>query len=297
MEIACGSGFTLLPIKSDALQGKFSSWGDAELSVLVALGVHASPQGLAWPSLGRLARLAGVSKSSVGDALMNLAERGWIRGRGRKYHVSLGEICDSVAIYQLVVFSGLWAACTPTARKLYLILRALSRPGGGVNILNWDDAVEEAIGEDGLQHVRFCDLDPSYLAALIGCSSRTYRDAMCRLRHLDLVRDPEVEDEEEEEDYEVGFDCLLLPNNPGFVMPGIVRSPDRKEGSPRPVSSGARRSAAWARKRAAGSKALEAARRATVIEVALQPAGSPCKTAGQVLDPANDGQATGGICT
>ena len=237
-----GSGFALLPFRVSALEGKLAGWSDAQLSLLIVLATHTNESGVAWPSQGRLATLAGISKATVGSAIDSLSKAGWLTvkqgGRGRRYHVSLGDEMDSVAIRQVVVFSGLWAACTPTARKLFVVLLALSRPGDGqegAHISNWQAAVENGRGEDGIRHVLAENLEPARLARLTGAADRTYREAMVRLLELGLV--VEYEDE----------DNLMILNNPGYHMPNILAALKRSEG-PKPSPS-AKCAATWRRKR------------------------------------------------
>lgn len=237
-----GSGFALLPLRVSVLGGDLAKWGDAQLSLLVALAAHVDENGTAWPSQRRLATLSGLSKTTVGSAVGELSKAGWVivseGTRGRRYRMTLGKGSECVAIRQAVVFTGLWAACTPSARKLLVLLLARSRPGDGregAHISDWEAAVENGRGEDGCRHVLPEHIEPSELACLIGASDRTYREAMARLLTLGLVC--EYEDN----------DNLVIPNDPGYHIPGILAALNRFEDVK--SSRSAKCAATWRRKR------------------------------------------------
>lgn len=237
-----GSGFALLPLRVSAHRGDLATWDDAELSLLIALAAHTNEDGTAYPSQGRLAKLAGTSKSTVDSAIAGLARRGWVTMtcgmRGRLYRLRLGDGADSVAIRQAIVFSGLWATCTPAARKLLILLLAYSRPGDGcegAHISDWDAAIRDGNGEDGTRHVLPHHMQPANLARLIGVADRTYRDAMDRLLRLGLI----------EQDGD--SDNLLIPNVPGTC---VLEMETSRNGPGEPKSSpAARRAATWRRKK------------------------------------------------
>jgi Helix-turn-helix domain len=237
-----GSGFALLPLRAAALERGLANWDDGALAVLVAIASHADGEGSAFPSHHRLAALGGVSKSTVQVALADLSKLGLVTiklgPRGHRYSITLGASEDSVAVRQSVVFSGLWAACTPPARKLFIVLLARSRPGcgdEGRHIPNWDTAVEESRGEDGVRHVLPEHLEPAKLANLIGANDRTYRRAMERVIKLGLVEDNEDNG------------GLLIPNDPGRIVPAILESLKRPQAAE--YSASAKRAATWRKKR------------------------------------------------
>lgn len=63
--------FFLVPIKGTILRGDFEEqWPDIELAVLLVLLAHENRESrIASPSLGRIAALAGISKTSAYDAV------------------------------------------------------------------------------------------------------------------------------------------------------------------------------------------------------------------------------------
>nr|DAJ36188.1 MAG TPA: helix-turn-helix domain protein [Caudoviricetes sp.] len=88
--IAQNSGFSMLPnwaVDDDRLGGH-------DLLVYMALIRHADDNGVCWPSLERLARIARCSQPTVSKSLNVLEQLGYIRrvrsdGRANRYHVSL----------------------------------------------------------------------------------------------------------------------------------------------------------------------------------------------------------------
>ena len=242
-----GKGFALLRIRDSTLNGDLAGWPDAALSTLVVLGAHADQEGDAYPGWQRIATLGGLSKLSLGPALKHLEKTSLIeihnRARRRSYRIALGEYSDSVHIWQTVVFSGLWSACTPAARKLYITFQALSRPGSGdadnhMSTSEWRDAVEQGLDDDGCRHVPAENAVPSKLGHLAGLPDRTRRDAMERLFGLKLIQDPE--------DFDGG---LVLPNNPGCYIPEVLKALEQSDTSQSTPSPGAKRSATWRRRR------------------------------------------------
>lgn len=71
-------GFLLLPLGGLAREGKLAGWTDRSIAVLPAILAHENASTrLAWPSVARVAALAGVGKEAVRGAVDSLESGGW----------------------------------------------------------------------------------------------------------------------------------------------------------------------------------------------------------------------------
>lgn len=251
-----GSGYTMLPIVQAVEGGTWGKFPDGPLATYVAIAAHADRHsGAAYPGHLRISRLAGISKTTVQSSLLWLAQNGWLSVHRRDHHFSyrlrgLEEVFDSkigVPLRQRVVFSGLWAECPPSAKRLFLVLLARSRPGlpgefNGVGS-NFPASFEEARGEEGARHVPHRLSAPSDLARLSGLPDRTLRHAQGVLRELSLV---EVFPDSGE---------WVLPNTPTMKSDRVLASLQTamEKDKARAVSRGAKTSAAWRLKHRPGS--------------------------------------------
>lgn len=241
-----GTGYVKAGIRSAVLEGELASWPDSEVAVFISLVSHLGKDGTAFPSVIRIAILAGVSKSTASQALKGLERRGLIRtkprGRGRMYRMEIPEDHEAIFIKIGVIWNGLWASVTPAAQRLYLLFLANSRPGDGsggsaLSMEEWKEAVEESTGPDGLRHVLPRDVEPLAIRKLCNMASRTYRDAKNRLLELDLIRS------------QVDLGVWQVPNDPTIWMPEVIRAVEMARLAESRPSAGAIQSLRSRRKR------------------------------------------------
>lgn len=134
------SQFVLLPLRSQAREGRLRLWPDSAVAVLPVLAVHENSMLEAWPSQARIASLAGVSKTTLGPALRFLVEQDWIslfkRKTRRAWHTvyrmeyqhyrkgKSGAASLYIAIDHALVLSGVWGKMSGATKKVFLVLLA-----------------------------------------------------------------------------------------------------------------------------------------------------------------------------
>ena len=68
-----------------------------EIRILLALALHASPDGECFPSRTRLSELTGIHETTISKTTTRLAQRGWLRkerghtGRANRYFLAIPE--------------------------------------------------------------------------------------------------------------------------------------------------------------------------------------------------------------
>jgi len=213
-----------------------------ELSVFVVLAAHANASGCCFPGDHRLATLSGISETTLPGVLKSLEAKGWIRRlRGprniREFEVH-GDWDKALSIPKAVVFGGLWASITPSARRLYLLLQALSRLGPGTDYERLCTGEWEAAIETYDRHLLPPQLAPQDLARFAGLKERTYRDAMVCLTRWGLIACSDA------------HDGLLLPD-PKVKSSGVLDSLQKSRGGDgsKLGTAGTKRATAWRRKR------------------------------------------------
>lgn len=245
-------GFVLLPLGRVARDGNLAGWPDHVLSALVVLIAFENRRTrLAWPSVKNIAALAGLRTERVTDAIRKLEKNGWLqvqRAKGNRYFMRYQgyhdpglESGDWIRIDTAVVKRGVWAAMSPSARKLYLVLRSLATIGAR--------AEESWIHDENefFDAVRDCDFaflpetkaDPAELRRLAGLPDRTYRRANIWLFDNGLIQVSDLD----------GDSGYILPFDPKRWSPEVVKAVEAEKEEPLNPSRGASRAMAWARKR------------------------------------------------
>lgn len=206
--------FVLLPLRDMILRGDFYWLTDAEVAVLPVLVAHMNQKTRqSFPSHDRIAVLAGIGKKSVADGTTKLRDRRWLDIRkepapgGRTRHVyrlyikeySSEERSIWLGLPAHRVFLGVWAALTPSARRLYLVLLALSwneraaLVNPEMNPQDWQEFEPGGYGSG--RFVPAERLDPRELGDLAGIEPRTFQRAWNALLEHGLI---EVNTEEVE---------------------------------------------------------------------------------------------------
>ena len=234
-----GDGFALLPFGQTARIGAMTEWPDVTLSVLtVLISFENQKTREAYPGMDTIAALAGISKTSVGPAIRNLQKAGWLkpmrrrpmRGRAhwvyrmlyRRYEKGPGSGSEWISIYHDVIRSGVWAVMPPSARKLYLVMKAFAGEGayadaGGISGHNGLSSDLKAGFARDFDFIPVSVLDgfgrerPT-LANLCGIADRTFRDARAWLTDNGLMRFYEGE----------SYSGLAFPYKPNRYAPKIL---------------------------------------------------------------------------
>lgn len=260
-----GNGFTLLPW-ADAIREKgFAKIPDNWLAVFPVIIAHANKKREAFPSYERISILAGVSKSTVSEAIDSLVSSGWIAKYSRNtasklsqnvYKLTYGTSFGSrhwIALHHDIIKSGVWGLMLPSQRKVYLLFRAFAWSGGwgfGVDGLSYEDDAyyRERYPEfTNLQdHSNFLPLrlyDVNKFIPLSGLSPRTYQTAYDWLVENELIIFGD-------EEFQEGF---TMPFKPNRCCNAIIQklSEIKVEATKRQVSSATKRSLTCSKKRLA----------------------------------------------
>ena len=231
-----GDGFALLPFGLFAREGSLATWPDNQISILgVLISFENRKTRLSFPNHDTIAALAGVSKTTIPTAIDKLSRSGWILvvrksiGRVRVQHAYQMKYMSYdlrgnddrrwVTVYDTIIRSGVWAVMPPSARKLYLVLKSFSYPGGYADI-GWQDGstladlLDEYPYDFMPEHLldEFGKEERPTLANLCGVSERTYRDAKKWLIDNNLMK------------YHEGdmFNGFTFPHNPGKYAPNVL---------------------------------------------------------------------------
>lgn len=190
-------GFLLLPLVRQGREGLIAEADPRGLAVLVVLIAHENCETRkAFPSLARIATLSGLGRDTVKNSLSSLEEDGWfqtqLRGRGHCYCMQYPQYPSGgssawISIARTLITEGLWSLISPTAKKLYLALRALAGPGhwadeGWIPDHEFDVEMFEAFS-----FLPADKLDPGELCLLTGLEPRTFRKARMCLLVYELV--------------------------------------------------------------------------------------------------------------
>lgn len=218
--------FILLPMgRSYVDDMRLCSTSDRMLAVLPVLIAHENHETrMCWPSIARVAALAGVGKETVVRATNELELFGWLK----MHHGGSGRVCyelgyrpydpdlnssDYTRIDRPVIMRGLWAAIPASAKRLYVAMRALSVMGhraSGEWISDPDESscLDTDCSEAFLPASR---LGPSDLCDVTGLSPRTFRYARSWLldNELALVSDD--------------VEGLILPFDPERYSPAVLK--------------------------------------------------------------------------
>lgn len=243
-----GDGFALLPLGESARCGTLARWPDASLSVFTVLIAFENKETRkSFPSFDTIAALGGVSKGSVGNTIYSLQKGNLLtpikepisRGRTRyvyemrytPYSAFFGAGAGSnwVSIYDDLIKSGTWAVMPPSARKLYLVMKAFTVEGffaetGWLN-QEYDGAYWGRYDfESDFDFMPASTLDgfgrtEPTLAELCGVADRTYRDARAWLIDNQLMHF-----------YEGGYySGLAFPYRPNRYAPKVLDTMESKK--------------------------------------------------------------------
>ena len=242
-----GDGFALVPLGKCAREGEIARWPDAWLSVLVILiSFENKKPRKSYPSLDTLAALGGISKENASNAILLLQNNKWltssrepsIRGRQRyvytmlypPYVVGAGEGNNWISVYDDVIKSGVWAVMPPSARKLFLVMKAFAMEGFYANTGWVGEYTSESYSNTCHDFAEDFDFMPASvldgfgrdrptLAALCGIAERTFRDAKNWLTDNELMHFYEG-------DYCTG---LAFPHQPKRYAPKVLEALENKK--------------------------------------------------------------------
>lgn len=229
--MADDQGFALLPLGAEVRAGALRLWPPRALSLWVVLVAHENHGNrLAFPSISRMAILAGVRKGEVASELGFLEGAGYLEpatgpGGRRAWRMMYAPYPGDLEprawlrLNRSLVWSGTWAAMTPSARALYLTLLALSWIGRKADAEDpsWEEQDAADWGAIPFAFLPAHLMDPGELARLAGLEPRTERRARGWLLDHGLVA-PTGEDQE------LG---LILPHDPGCHAPGVLARLER----------------------------------------------------------------------
>ncbi len=220
-------GFILLPLAGQIREGALAEGSTRNLAVLVVVAAHEDRRTrLAWPSLARVATLAGIRKADVPVILRALEEKKWLKpeilsGGKRAWRMLYAtypgdlEPRDWLRLNRSLVMGGTWAAMPESARRLYLVMKALAWVGQKA-LPDWNPEYEEneptAWDDVKAQFLPATLFDPNELRRLSGLTGPTFRRARSWLFHCGLAVLTS-------DDLEPG---LLLPHDPGTHAPRII---------------------------------------------------------------------------
>lgn len=138
-----GKGLALLPFVEAAKNGKLAKYNDSQLAVLpVLISFENKDTREAFPCVETIATLSGMSNTTVLSALSSLNGH-WFtiqkktlkNGRPKNiYRMIYSRYTDNpapgwISLSHAIIKNGLWAIMTPSARKLYLVMKAFCLPG------------------------------------------------------------------------------------------------------------------------------------------------------------------------
>lgn len=273
-------GFLLLPLGRHAREG-LATWPDGALAVLPVLVAHENATTrLAWPSIARMAALVRMGKEAVREACAKLEEWKWCARVSRpgggwawemkyaSYHGGELSAREYIRLATDMIMRGAWAACPPSARRLYLTLRGLAVIG---NRVDFDWMPEDPYGQiDPFELEDFAFFPaaswvPSELRRLTGLPERTMRHAQGWLMENGFMRATDSSADEEP--------GLILPFDPERYSPAVLERLEniRAEAGSRPEGYAAQSFHALkkaSRKAASKSKWLNARRQRKASQAA-----------------------------
>lgn len=136
------NGKILLLIKNHIKEGKLAKCPDSWVAIFpVLIFFENADTRLSFPSFDKLATLAGVGKDKVKRTLESLHEGKWLELSMKERESVKKAICKMVygrytpknsrlflSLSRQTISSGAWASITPSARKLYLVIKSFCYP-------------------------------------------------------------------------------------------------------------------------------------------------------------------------
>lgn len=223
-----GDPFILLPLAEHAREGKLATWEDPLLAVLPVLIAHEnSGTRLAWPSISRVAVLSGLGKPAANMGISALKNWKWCTSDTRPdggpawkmiypaYRQSGLDSGSWIRIDRSVIMKGLWGIMTPSAKKLYIVMRGLALMGhladGGWIPGYVPDGYEES---DDYAFLPAGKMAPAELSKLTGLQPRTLLNARDWLLANRMALPTEGNQ----------LEGLLLPYDPGLYSPKALEA-------------------------------------------------------------------------
>lgn len=209
------------------------SIGDEFIAIFpVLVSFENSVSRRSFPSLDKLAKLAGVSPNTAQQQVLTMSIRpdrpnGWLHiikkpiGHGRTQHIyqmayaayAGTESKEWIRIARAVFHKGVWAVMTPSARRVYLVLRAhgqfMERADG-----EWVE-IEDTAGVLATEvYVPAAYWATSHLVKATGLNERTVREAKAWFIAADMAY-PTADDQEE---------GVMMPFDPQRHAPKVLES-------------------------------------------------------------------------
>lgn len=220
-EVTCNRHFKLLPRSIVAKDGPnglepsvWATLGRPEQAVLVVLLRHTNESGYAYPSEGRLAAMAGLTRKTVRQAAKKLKERQLIEisyrvtregRRSKAYQFKIPPGDQGINMPSIFIDGGLWCCLKPASKSLAVVFRLLSKPRPDLDPdfddenhdygtwldedpERWRDYLEQREND-------FCNAEPCVLRELAGIGPRVYPDALRDLERYHFIKpDPDRPD-------------------------------------------------------------------------------------------------------
>lgn len=217
-----GTGYTMFSADDLLYNDDLPMDREGAISVMIAAGVHVNKvSGLVGSSLSRLAILAGLGIDKTRSGLGFLEDIGLLtKLDGDQIQIKrpgplLGE--DDFAVFQALVFRGVWAVLPFSAKKLLLYLFSKGRPFVPDHTYVGENKVyrnfaAQSRREDGRKMILPKRISLPEVEETLAMSSESRRSAMRFLHSLGLVeKDP-------------GRDLLVLANVPPLVYPKVLNA-------------------------------------------------------------------------
>lgn len=227
MDLENQGNFILLPFRSSVRSGDFARWQSYQLAVLIVLIAHENRKTrLSFPSVERIATLAGVRKQRVGEAVKSLALGRWLTTKSiptttgfRRYEYKMlytpfapGDKAKWIWLPSSFVLNGVLGMLPGSALKLYLALHGLSW-NPWFSIFDGTKDFDEPKERD--RFVDISNIDPTFLSSVTGLKDSTRRYAWKWLDDHELLLVPQK--------YELNdADGVWLPDPTNFSSPSIM---------------------------------------------------------------------------
>lgn len=169
----------------------WSGLGRSAQALLPVILRHTDEKGVAFPSEGRLAAMAGLTRKTVRSAakelegyqLLSIFKRVSRAGRRlNSYHIT--KLCsDGIQLPSIFIDSGLWSELTPAAKSLSIAFRLFGQPRPDLD----PEFGEWLKGEDWEAYLNgrdadYCNAEPSVLRNFAGIGPRVWGSAIQSLQ-------------------------------------------------------------------------------------------------------------------
>ena len=220
--IPLGQNYSAFPEDAFFKDDRISRYTDGCLALMVALGVHANRELLAFPSDSRLRILAGIHFDNAKKALHFLQDEGEITpvmGKDKRFRLNYMKIMNDTSwfpIFQGLVYRGIWAKLKPSAQKLYLVMQMNSEIYKDIPEYLHEEDYEfmklEAGKDTGKRMLIGHNVEKEYLNSIIKLNKRTFNDAQNDLINIGILEPESL------------YSRYIINNIPALIRPDVIKS-------------------------------------------------------------------------